>query len=213
MSGLHIVALLYVEPYYRETVQSLDKCNYPVTFVERPGRGTGSLSYALNRGFEEVESKCEFVWFTTDITFTPEVPAKLMKALEVDSKLAAIHPAHFSDHPHHRPDGSGEVRIVPYVEFTGPMWRTSVFRECGMLDENHWYAYQDLLISREARLRGYKLAVHHGAEIGHTYRRTDKDLHPITRRRYGLRRYRDKVEARLLESRLGPNWRNDLWAK
>jgi GT2 family glycosyltransferase len=210
-SDLHIVALLYSEPYYRQTVECLNACGFPVTFTERH-KGSGSLSYAMNRGFEKVEPKAEFVWFTTDITFEPETPKKLLAAFSSNPDLSAIHPAHPSDHVSHRPDGSDSVRLVPYLEFTAPMWRAADFRECGLLDENHWYWYQDLLISREARLRGKAMAVHHGTTVGHVYRRSDAHLHPVTRARYELRKYRDKVEQRLLQARFGPNWREVLWA-
>ncbi len=211
---VHVVALLYLEPYYSRTVECLSACGLPVTYVERH-RGTGSLTAALNRGFANLNPPPgSFVWFTTDVEFDPEVPEKLARALQEDPGLAAIHPAHPSDHQSHRPDGSGVVKLVPYVEFTAPMWRADAFRDCGLLDEDHWYWYQDLVISKTARDMGYRLAVHHGAEVSHAYRgRQGEEIHPITKLRYDLRRYRDPVEQRLLERKYGPDWRAVLWAQ
>lgn len=209
--NVQVVALLYREPYYADTVDCLARCDYPVTYVER-NKGAGNMSLAFNRGFELARSAgADLVWFTTDVTFDPRVPRRLAAALLGSPALAAVHPAHPSDHAHHRPDGSGELKAVPYVEFTAPMWRADAFEACGRLDEDHWFWYQDLLISREARSRGYDLAVHHGAEVGHVYRRTDAEPHPVTKMRYDLRRYRDPVEQRLLEKRFGANWREQLW--
>lgn len=211
-----VVALHYREPYYSDTVSCLKAQPYEVTVTERH-RGVGSLSWAMNRGFSKVAERDgslpEFVWFVTDVTFDPEVPTRLAAALDADPDLAALHPAHQSDHHHHRPDGSGEVKSVPYLEFTAPMWRSEAFRRCGMLDLDHWYWYQDLVISKSARDLGYSLAVHHGAKVGHVYHRADTSPHPVTRQRYDMRRYRDPVEQKILERKFGLNWRDVLWAR
>jgi len=206
---LHIVALRYAEPYYADTEACLLRTSAPITWVERSG-GVGSLSAAFNSGFRRLPPEADLVWFTTDVTFDADLPDKLAAALGADPGLWAIHPAHMSDHLSHRPDDSGEVRDVPYIEFTAPMVRVSAFRAAGGLDENHWYWYQDLLFSKEVREQGGRMAVHHGAVLGHVYRRNCV-THPVTQRRYQMRNQRDSIERALLERRFGRDWRKHLW--
>lgn len=206
---LHIVALRYLEPYYADTVRCLEACGLPVTYVDRPG-GVGNMSDAFNRGFNTLPDDVKHVWFTSDITFEPWVPRALSDALESDCRLSGIHPAHPSDHLSHRPDGTSAVRLVPYIEFTAAMVRADVYRGLGGLDSNYWYWYQDLLFSKAVRDSGGRLAVHHGAQVGHVYRRGCVTS-PITRQRYSLRKQRDYVERPKLAKRFGPDWRDILW--
>ena len=202
-----IVALQYQEPYYNNTINCLRECGLPVYWADR--QGIGNFSAAMNKAFENVTQ--DLCWFITDIEFDPATPFKLSNSL-IDHNLAAIHPEHESDHLHHRPDGSGLVKEVPYIEFTAPMVRSDWYREVGGLDEDHWYWYQDLIFSKAVRDRGGKMAVDHGAPIRHIYRRNDIQ-YEVTKQRYKLRQERDIIEKGILVKKFGPDWKKVLWTQ
>lgn len=211
-----IVALKYEEPYYAETVKCLEATKLPVVWADR--RGWGNFSKAMNDAMWQV--KTPYVWFTTDITFDPETPYKLLESLQ-QCGLAAIHPHHASDHLSHRLGGQTNVypfgaetgalvRPVPFIEWTAPLvemeWMTRF-----PLEEDYWYWYMDLLWSKAVREAGGRLGVDLQHGVNHVYRR-NKVEHQITRKRYRHRQVRNRIEQKLLARRFGPDWRKTLWA-
>lgn len=204
--SIRIIALRYEEPYYADTLECIWGSGLPVTYADR--QGVGNFSKAMNEAAMQPHQE-EFLWFLTDVTFDPKTPLRLAENMGKHN-LWALHPAHQSDHQSHIPDGSGEVKYVPYIEWTAPMVRTSLFHELGGLDENHHYWYQDLLFSKQLRDRGLYMGVDHGNPVGHIYRRNEL-VHEITKQRYDLRLKRDIIERELLRKRFGPRWRSVLW--
>lgn len=212
-----IVALQYHEPYYEATRQCIAATQLPVVWVDR--QGWGNFSKAMNEGVRQATTR--YIWFTTDITFEPDTPYRLLEALQSFS-LAAVHPHHNSDHISHRrpPEGGGVVytpdngpsqlvRPVPFIEWTAPLVNAEWMHQFP-LDENHWYWYMDLLWSHAVRAHGGRLGVDLLTGVDHVYRR-NKVEHQITRKRYRHRQVRDRIEKRLLEERFGPDWRKILW--
>lgn len=207
MQKLAIIALKYLEPEYKQTVECLEKSGFPVFYADRDG--VGNMSRAFNDCFlKNIDGKFENVWFVTNILFDHQVTHKLLTALQ--SGYDAVHPAHESDHKHLWSDGSQIPRHINFIEFTAPMFKSEVFKKF-MLDENTWYYYMDLIISYQLRQNNYKMAVHNGASISHKYLRNNTKKHPITLLREKLRNLVDKEQQQYLIQKYGANWRQIIW--
>jgi GT2 family glycosyltransferase len=213
MSTAAIVAALYEEPEYEQTIKCLNSIRCLKAMVPREPAGVGSLANTYNRGFDTVHvyngTVADYVWFVSNPTFAPGTFEALVKAMDDNPDMAAIHPAFNSDHAHLRPDGSSVVKEVPFVEFTAPMVRADVFAKL-LLDEEMPYWGHDLAWSHEAKKLGYKLGVHHGVQIQHTYIRHNKTLHPVTQRRHELRKRTNATTNGRLVALYGTDWERIL---
>ena len=208
MNRLAIISLKYLEPYYENTLKCLQEIPYPILFADRDG--VGNMSRAFNEVFERMPFNVEYVWFLTNVTFSPDVPEKLMQVLDSDPNIAAVHPAMAtSDHRHLWP---GETRDVPFIEFAAPMFRAADFARF-MLDENTPYYYMDLIISHQLKQEGKRLVCVGDAEVQHTYLRNERKQHPITNIRKQLRDYHTPISKRYMEQTFGADWQTKLWPK
>lgn len=204
-----IIVLKYLEPYYHQTLkclEQLDKSKVDIFFADRDG--VGSMSRAYNDCFKKnvYGANYKYVWFVSNITFEPNVPFLLAKSCEM---FAAVHPEFNSDHQHIRPDGSNEVKQIPFIEFTAPMIQTWIYEKYG-LDEDYWYWFYDLIISKQIRESGLKMACDHRAKVGHVYlRNNNKEV--ISKIRTQLRDYRHKIEVKQLEQQFGKDWQKTLF--
>lgn len=213
MSKVLIVALEYLEDDWQQTKACIEATGLPVVYVSRDGVGNMARAFnniAIPKNVIYTETRCGvfvndvYLWFVTNIVFDKDLPNKLAKAMD-ETGFAAIHPAmKTSDHIHQWPDGSGEVKEVPFVEWTAPMVRADVFLN-NPLDEMLQYFYFDLDWSYRVKQQGYKVGVHHGAEINHTYLRNKKP-HPISEIRKQLRNYWTPISQAHMESKYGKGW-------
>lgn len=210
-----VVAVVYTEPEYAETVRCLDDTGLEVVWIGRGG--IGSLAAAINKGVTEARVRYahrwgeRLLWVVTNVTFPPELPGRLARLLMLDPEIAILHPAFLEcDHEHGRPDGSGVVRLVPFVEFTCPMVRAEVL-ERFPLDEDMPYFGHDLDFGYRVREEGWAVAVDDGAPaIGHTYIRKVEKPHPVTVKRRALRKGWEKSTEGALRAKYGPQWREVL---
>ena len=211
MQKLAIIALKYLEPEWQETQDCLSKVNYPVFYADRDG--VGNMSRAFNEAFDKyVKGKFEYVWFVTNITFAPDVPDKLLEALETGWGCA-IHPVmNTSDHLHLRSDGSNKAREVPFIEFTAPLIRCHVFDKFHLCEQTPYY-YMDLIISHQINMDGGMVTVHNGAEVHHTYLRNKAKKHPISIIREQLRNYHTPLSKAYMVKTYGEDWQSKLWPK
>ena len=211
MQKLAIIALKYLEPEWQETQDCLSKVNYPVFYADRDG--VGNMSRAFNEAFDKyVKGKFEYVWFVTNITFAPDVPDKLLDALE-NCCINAIHPAmSTSDHLHLRSDCTDSVRIVPFIELTAPMFSTYVLGKFPLCEATPYY-YMDLIISKQINDTDGFVAVHNGAEVHHTYLRNKANKHPISIIRERLRNYHTPLSKAYMVNTYGEDWQTKLWPK
>lgn len=204
---LAIIALRYLEPEWEETVKCLEATGLPIYYAERDG--VGSMSRAFNDAWNKFALwRYEYVWFVTNITFSPDVPFKLMRALIDDKDYAGIHPAMHSDHPFLKPDNSGKIKTVGFIEFTAPMFRSAAFDKF-KLDENVWYYYFDLILCDLLSSIGQSVVVHHGCEIGHTYLRNGVK-HRITLIREQLRDLTLPAQKQYMRDNFGLDWEQKL---
>lgn len=212
MEKLAIVALWYLEPEFQQTLECLQKLNYPVFYADRDG--VGNMSRAFNEAFKKyVEGRFEYVWFVTNITFTPDVPDLLLDAMENGVAIHGIHPAMAgSDHQHLWPGELKDVQNVPFIELTAPMFRTDVFSKFMLCIETPYY-YMDLIISHQIRKAGGQVAVHKGCEVGHTYLRNNKTAHPISEIRKRLRNYWTPLSKAYMEKTYGDDWTVEMWPR
>lgn len=205
-----IIAIRYTEPEWIETKDLIEQCGVPIIYVDR--NGTGPMAEAYNRGFlhlcrSEFLDSVEFVWFVSNVTFDPSILKNLVKRLEIRPKLAAVHPSFDnSDHKFCRPDGSNKLKTVPFVEFTAPMVRRSVFEQI-VLDENMPYWGHDLDWGHRVRMAGHEIAVDHKNRIYHTYNRDLSNEHPDTLVRRAKRQKADGSTIRCLTRKYGHDWR------
>lgn len=215
MNKVCIVSIVYHEPEWQETKKCIEALNVPVIYAERDPKGVGSLAEAINRGFAESVALAEFkyVWFVTNCTFIPRMLKEMIEYMDLYPSCPAIHPCFDSDHQHLRQnintEGSHEfMTYVPFIEFTAPLVRTSIFREF-LLDENMPYVGHDLDWSYRIRERLTQVpAVYHGEKLGHTYIRKKRQFNPYTRARKRARQQADQSTIRALENKYGKNWRD-----
>lgn len=206
MQKTAIIVLEYHEKYFKQTLDCLEGVDADVFYAYRDG--IGSMSRAYNDAYKRhvLGMQYEYVWFVSNITFEKDLPNRLAKSM---GSYGAIHPCFNSDHKHIQFDGSGLVKDIPFIEFTAPMFRTWVF-ERYFLDENYWYWFYDLIISKRMREDGIKMACNHSTPIGHVYLRNNKK-EEISLLRNQLRNYRHKIEIKQLEQEYGKNWNQILF--
>jgi len=198
-----IIALEYLEPEWQQTLDCIKESGLPYQIVKRDG--VGNMSRAFNSGFFKFAKGYDFVWFVTNITFTPETPRKLAANM---GEFAAIHPAMItSDHKFLHPKKG--VHKVPFIEFTAPMFKVSEF---DYLDTELWHYYMDLDICERLRQKGKYVAVDGDTPIGHVYLRNGKK-HPITLIREQLRNLMAEHGKKHMEYKYGVNWRHEIWHK
>lgn len=206
MNKLTIVSVMYLEPEWQETKRCIEATGLPVVYVDRNPAGVGSLAEAINRGFR-LAPKSEFIWFVTNITFTPDVPGKLLAAIDGAPSCAGVHPAFNSDHGHIRPRPTIGLIDVPFIEFTAAMVRASLFDG---LDERMPYVGHDMAWSYDMRMHGHTVAVLHGTEIGHIYIRHNRIPHPATNKRKRLRAAEVQPTIKRLIERYGPDYKSKI---
>ncbi len=205
----NVVSIIYKELEWADTERCLDKVKpfYPVHFVDR--RGVGSLAKAINSGFRAWANGAEYIWFVTNVTFTPECPQKLIDEMD-RTGLAAITPCFHSDHKFCRPvAGCCETRQAPFIEFTAPIVRASVFKDFP-LDENMPYWGHDLDWGFRVRQAGHAIGVYYGEQLEHVYIRNTQNNQRITARRYELRRKTNGTTRQALIAKYGPTWKREL---
>ena len=206
MAKLLIVALEYLEPEWQQTLNCIEATGLPYQIVRRDG--IGNMSRAFNTVFNNPFLDYDLLWLVTNIIFEPNIPHLLAQGI---GDYAAIHPAmKSSDHRFQWPDGSKEVKQVPFVEFTAPMIRTEVLYN-NPLDEMLPYYYMDLDFAH--RIKPEKVAVHHGAEINHVYLRNKQTEHPISTIRKRLRHYWTPLSQAHMRKKWGADWETKLWPK
>lgn len=188
-----------------DTIQNISQLDrIPTFFVDR--KGVGSLAEAFNRGYaQHCLRQFEFVWFLTNIRFSPDVLLEMEAAFLREPELAAVTPSFSSDHAHIRPDDKKNFSRVPFVEFTCPLVRSSVFAEFP-LDERMPYSGHDLDWGYRVHQAGWIIGVLPDVVIGHTYIRHSKSTHPATRKRKALRDAAEEPTKQVLAEKYGPTW-------
>lgn len=211
MKDLAIISLKYLEEEYNQTLDSLKGLQFDVFYADRDY--VGNMARAFNDCFlKNVKGKYKAVWFISNITFHPLLPGILYEKLN-HFGLSAIHPSFNSDHKHIQPDGSGETKEVNYIEFTAPMFLCEHFEKF-LLDENCWYYWFDLIISKEFREAGFKMGVDHSSQIQHVYLRNNKRKTQISVIRAKLRdTIINPLNEKYMKEKYGRNWQNELWLK
>jgi GT2 family glycosyltransferase len=207
-----IIALEYLEPEFTHTKQCLEKFNVPIIWAKRDG--VGNMSRAFNEAFlyklkgnPSFSILPRYTWFTTNIICNEFLLPELVKGME-STGFAAIHPSFKSVHRRIIPDGSGIVKEVPFIEFTAPIFRTEVFEKY-YLDEDLWYWWMDVDISYKMKRDGYKLGVHHGASLTHSYLAEDKH-NEISKIRYQMRTMMNREGEHKMKTIYGPDWKAKL---
>jgi GT2 family glycosyltransferase len=208
-----IIAVAYLEPSWIETRNCLLKCDNKVVVVDR--EGVGSLAAAYNHAFKKHAKGYEYVWFVSNITFSPFAVHVLESEMENRKSFAAMHPVmQNSDHAHMRSTWhlrqrlNGAIDEVPFVEFTAPIVRANVFNEF-MLDEQMPYVGHDLDWGYRVRQAGFKIGLNHKTEIEHAYIRHSPD-HAVTAQRMRLRRESDDATVNRLIEKYGPDYKKKL---
>lgn len=205
-----IVSVIYEEPEWQETKQAIEDCGILTAYVDR--KGVGSLARAHNEGFKRItsETDLDYVWFITNVTFDPVILPKLVKSM-VDTGYDAIHPAFDSDHVNCRPDGSGKIKAVPFIEFTAPMVRVDTFKKI-KLDEKMPYWGHDVDWGYRVRKSGGTVAVDHSITVQHEYIRFKVNTKPnkVTQLRHQYRKNTNGQTKQRLVSLYGKNWRQLL---
>lgn len=168
------------------------------------------MSRAYNSILMDASWKADYLWFVSNVTFEPEVPFRLAEHLS-DSGWGAIHPSmRSSDHRFQWPIGN-VPRETPFVEWTAPMVRADLF-SMEPLDEMLPYYYLDLDWCYRVKQLGYKVGVHDGVSIEHTYLRNKRE-HPIGILRKQLRNYWTPISQRHMVEKWGKDWQGKLWPK
>jgi len=204
-----IIALRYEESSWKQTWDCISKCGCPVIIADR--NGMGNMAQAFNKAYQENEVviyKYDYIWFVTNIVFNSDILPKMEQELD-NSFCSAIHPSFESDHLFCRKDGSDIAKIVPFVEFTAPLIRRSLFDKFP-LDERMPYWGHDLDWGYRINQASYKIAVHHGCEIQHTYIRNNESQEDITLMRKKNRKLWDKHTTQVIIEKYGENWREKL---
>lgn len=204
-----ILSVIYQEAAWRATVDSIAHAGVPVFFVDR--QGVGSLSKAFNDGFQKHWlERYQYVWMVSNVTFAPHVLPELVAKMEALPDYAAVHPSFDSDHKHMRQKPrSVEVIEAPFVEFTAPLMKASVFARFP-LDEEMPYVGHDVDWGFRVREAGFKVGVYHGAKLGHTYIRHAARVEPVTAQRRARRQAAMRGTGDALARKHGPDWRKKL---
>lgn len=212
-----IVALKYKEKAWEANtlpcLLAAQDAGYTVIYADRDG--VGNMAKAFNDAVKSFIKhnkgpRPTAYWFVTNITFTLDDLAKLEEAYVNCGEYAAIHPEFDSDHGHIRPDGSTELKRIPFIEFTAPLV-DAIEYESIWLDEDHHYYYFDLIFSKRLKDKGLAMACHHGVKIGHVYLRNNEQKEAVSLVREQMRNKRESVEIPLLRVKFGPKWREIIW--
>lgn len=207
------VVLKYEEKGVTEaTLRSLSGagfCDADWIFADRDG--VGSMSKAFNRAIRihelEYEVEEKYIWFITNVTFPPNLPASLFEALESNQKAAAVHPAFNSSHGFINTAKS--VTPAHFIEWTAPMVRYSAWEELGELDENMPYVHFDLDWSALAKGEGWQLLIDGRFRLDHTYLHIQQPER-ISQIRAELRSMAHEKSLAALVDKWGHNWRQEL---
>jgi hypothetical protein len=205
-STVGVVSVIYTEPYWKATKQSVEKLNLPTVYVDR--EGVGSLSKAFNRGFNrlmELNPDLKYVWMLSNVTFKSTVLPTLVK--EMDRGWDGIHPSFYSDHPHTRPGaGTGTVECS-FFEFTAPIVRAATFTNIP-LDENMPYWGQDFDWGYQVRQNGGKIGINFDTFVKHEYIRfaVKKSPHWATKERQRRRKETNDSTKNALVAKYGEKW-------
>lgn len=204
------IVLKYEEPGWTE--QTIACCEAAgitkIVIAERDG--VGNMSRALNAALRYTGAfNYKYIWFLTNVTFTPDVPMAMMAAF--DPMTACVHPCHDSDHAHLQKCGHTPEQ-VPFVEFTAPMFRALHLWLLEGADESMPYWGMDLDWSYRAKQAGYNLKVL-PVRVQHVYLRHQKQKYPISTFREQLRAYHHSHTEAALVRKYGPDWAKTLWPK
>lgn len=205
--SLAILSIKYEEFEWLKTRDCVEASHYPVLYVDRKPKGTGSLSEAINRGAKEIGH--EFTFLCTNIEFKKHVVDNLYKRIQELPEAAAICPVYKSDHSHLRHSSYAfgfELFEVPFIEFTAGIFRTDLLKEFP-LDEDMPYAGMDLDWSKRVKDDGHTLHSLKSEEIEHSYIRHNLH-HEVTKRRLRARKAADAGTVAKLEKLYGKEWRN-----
>lgn len=210
MKEMVIVAPVYLEKEWLTTRQLIEATGIDVVFVERNPAGIGSLSAAINKGFNQAMQMAayRYVWFVTNITFELTLPAALLQCIK-QSGFAAIHPCFTSDHSFCRPGAGEGVAAVPYIEFTAPIVDAIIFDRLP-LDEEMPYWGMDLDWGYRVRQQGMQVGVDYRLQIQHTYIRNKSGLDLYTKRRKLARLRTNNITKLKLIHKYGTDWRTTL---
>lgn len=208
MEKAAIISIIYNEPEWCQTERCLDRCGFPKFFVNR--RGVGSLSKAINSGFTHWSQGFEYVWFVTDVTFSPTCLSYLIKAMDSNPQFAGITPAFHGEHLFTCPDlRKRGVASTPFIEFVAPIVRCSVFKQFP-LDQRMPYWGFDLDWGYRVRKAGYKVGVLYDETVGHDYIKSSLEENPITTIRKAKRVESFHSTRKALFNTYGPDWRRIL---
>lgn len=205
LEKIYPIVLLYEEAGWKKATEDcLSAAGFRQwDYADRDG--VGSMSKAFNRAFYDISPRREkYIWFVTNVTFPPEMPAALLDVMEKHPKCAAVHPVFDSDHPHIKTPPPGPV---PFIEWTAPMIRIEALDDVGLLDEALPYVHFDLDWSYRAREAGWELRVDGTHRLQHTYLWKDAP-EQISRMRRELRTLRHPASVARMIEKYGPNWKN-----
>lgn len=201
-----ILSLIYEEPEWVQTKECIERLGVSCFYVDR--QGVGSMAKAYNDGFRENQcAQFDYVWFLSNVTFPKDCLEKLLAQME-RGEFAAIHPSFHSDHAHTRPLLQDVLLEAPFLEFTAPLVRSSVYAQL-LLDEEMPYWGHDIDWGHRVRELGQKLGVHHGTVVDHCYIRF-ASKHPVREARAQLRRDTDAATRAALVRKYGPDWKGVL---
>lgn len=207
------IVLRYEEPGWTdETLKCIPSSHRKnVFFADR--HGVGNMSKAFNEACvqafrDSIYSMPEAIFWSTNVTFDPGVIDRMYELLFSDSRIAAVHAMHDSDHAHLHPGNTpGEI---PFIELTCAMFKVDALGEIGGMDELMPYWGMDLDWSHRAKQAGWKLFRGPDA-VSHTYLRNIKNKHPISKIREELRAYHHNLTIQRLTEIYGANWKQILW--
>lgn len=204
------IVMVYEEKGVTEQVEAcLDAAGFDeVGWVYAYRDGVGSMARAFNDSAVSVDPKeAKYLWFVTNVTFTPDVPKKLFETLENNRKAAAVHPAFDSSHGFIAK--AKGVQPAHFIEWTAPMVRCEAFEDVGILDEDMPYVHFDLDWSHRAKKNGWTLLVDGRVRINHTYLHV-RQPERISQIRAELRQMKHQASLEALKRKWGPNALADL---
>jgi len=174
--------------------------------------GVGSMARAFNAAVTMLEHDYqkpipEYLWFVTNVTFPPDLPASLLDALESRPDAAAVHPA--MDSSHGFINKAVNVGGCHFIEWTAPLVRYEAWQEIGQLDENMPYVHFDLDWSHRAKLEDWKLLVDGRHRVDHIYLHINQPER-ISQIRNDLRALRHEKSLQALIDKWGNNWKKTL---
>lgn len=210
-STVTAIVLRYEEPGWTDaTLKCLLQSPYPIDVIVVDREGVGGLSAPFNAG--AAQTKADYLWFLTNVRFGAQAIPRMVEVMNNNLDYAAIHPAFESDHAHLRPmQLRGDSAIIPFIEWTAPFVRRSVWEEIGGLDEQMPYWGMDLDWSHRAKLAGHYVGLCPSVTLDHLYLRHTVPVCAVTRDRQRIRAEHDKVTEQRLREKWGDDWLRDLW--